>query len=113
MMTNRIQLFHVFSTFLPGGPQVRTSMIINSLPEYFCHTILAMDQKLDARSLIKDGIKVDYITRNMKGSSFSCTLRLARIIYSISPSLILTCNWGAIDAVLAARICHFKKVLFS
>jgi len=111
-MTKKIKLFHIFATFVPGGVQVRMSTIINSLPEHFHHTIMAMDQRLDARSLIKDKVSVNCILPvGEKNSSFFTILKLARIIHSLDPDIILTYNWGALNAILAAKICHFKKII--
>lgn len=109
-MINKIQLLHVFATFDPGGPQVRITKIINALPKYFHHTIIAVDKKKGAMSLIKKDINVTYIDIEAN-TSFFYILRLIKTIYFLSPNLILTYNWGAIDAVLAALICHSKKVL--
>lgn len=89
------------------------SMIINALPEYFHHTIMAMDQRLDAKNLVHDDkVTVNYITPVRKESpSFFTIPKLAKIIYSMVPDIVLTYNWGAIDAILAAKICNFNKII--
>lgn len=95
---------HVFATFVPGGPQVRTVQLIAGLGVDARHTILAMDGRTDARSLLGDEAEVRILDSLAERGSFSRVRALMRLIRTEEPDLLLTYNWGSIEAVTAARL---------
>ena len=99
---------HVFSTFAPGGPQVRTVTIINSIPELARHSIIAMDGITTAQTRIVPEVDFQILPPPPKAGMAATALRMRNVLRRERPNLVLTYNWGAIDAVLAAafaRIC--------
>ncbi len=109
-------LFHVFATFAPGGPQVRTARIVNALAGEFRHSILAMDGHTEARELLASSTDPDAAPGPARGAGNEVEVRffepprkgalravpyLRRLLRRESPDLLLTYNWGAIEAVLA------------
>jgi glycosyltransferase involved in cell wall biosynthesis len=94
-------LLHVFSTFAVGGPQVRTAAIINALGDEFRHTILPIDGRREA--LAKISVPVTCVAPPPSRHPLVRPLQLRRILQAQRPKLVLTYNWGAIEAVLAAR----------
>ncbi len=98
-------LLHVFSTFVPAGPQVRTVNLIEALGDEFRHTILAMDGRTDARELLAEPDKVRFLPAPPKAGSLRSALRLRDLLRAEKPDLLLTYNFGAIDGLIAAWMC--------
>ncbi len=107
-MTAEKHLVHVFSTFAAGGPQVRTSQILPKLPPHYRHTIIAMDGNQECRERIPASLPVQYLDPPPKSPSWQAPLRLASFLKSLSPDLLLTYNWGAIESVLAGRLAGIR-----
>ena len=96
-------LVHVFSTFVPAGPQVRTVRLLEAYGTSARHTVIAMDGRTDAKSLLAPGLAVDFAPPPPKAGSLATLLRLRKELARLAPDRVLTYNFGAIDGVLAAR----------
>lgn len=96
-------LLHVFSTFVPAGPETRTVNLIEALGAEFRHSILAIDGRTDAQALFTGRAKVDILPSLPRAGSFATLRRLRELNRELRPDLSLSYNWGAFDAVLAAR----------
>jgi glycosyltransferase involved in cell wall biosynthesis len=103
-------LLHLFSTFAAGGPQVRTATILNALPEEFRHTIVALDGNLACAERLKDHPRVRYADPPRK-RGVGYALRLGALVKETRPDLLLTYNWGAIEAIPGARLRGFRRIL--
>lgn len=97
-------LLHVFSTFGHGGPQARTAEILDGLGEAYRHTIVAMDGCLDAADWVHPRLDVDFLALRHRHLGRTPTLRLLLLLRRLAPELVLTYNWGAIQALAAARL---------
>jgi len=104
-------LVHIFSTFMPGGPQVRTSQVVNSLPEQFRHTIIAMNGNLECRQRIAPSANVTYLESLSISQKQFTLLHLKKILLSLKPDLLLTYNWGAIEAIPASILAGVRACL--
>lgn len=99
-------LLHVFSTFCPAGPQVRTVALIHGFGQRYRHTIVACDNRTEASELI-GGVDVAYRPFS-PGTGAMSTVRFFRdLIKDVQPDMLATYNWGAMDAVLAAKSMRF------
>lgn len=105
------RLLHVFATFVPGGPQVRTARLISALGPGWRHAIVAMDGRTDARELIADGIEVEILETRRTDSAMRSVRRLRSLIAGARPDLLLTYNWGAIEAVVAGRLAGMRALI--
>lgn len=103
-------LLHVFATFAPGGPQVRTVQLIDALGGAFRHTICAMDGCLDARELLDGGCEVDFIEPPPPGGTLGAVLGLRGLLRAAAPDLLLSYNWGSIEAVIAGRLLGLANI---
>jgi glycosyltransferase involved in cell wall biosynthesis len=106
--SNPLHLYHVFSSFNLGGLESRTCAILNSLGDGFRHTITAMDGKLGAVERISPGVRFEVAPPPPGKGSLLYPLRLSKFLRERRPDLLITYNWGAFDAVMAAtvgRIC--------
>jgi len=96
-------LLHVFSTFAPAGPQVRTVGLIEDLGAEFRHSVLAMDDRTDARELLTGKVEVAFLEAPPKAGTLQTVPRMRALLKRVRPDLVLTYNFGAMDTVLAAR----------
>lgn len=103
-------LVHVFSTFVPAGPQVRVAKLLEAFGARFRHSIVAMDGRLDARALVRADLDVRYLEAPPKSGSLATIRAMRRLLARENPDLVLTYNFGAIDSVIAARTLGLRVV---
>src|SRR5262245_40959625 len=96
-------LLHVFSTFVPAGPETRTVHLIEALGRELRHSILAIDGRTDAKALFTGRAEVEVLPSLPRAGSLATLRRLRALFQSLGPDLTLSYNWGAFDAVFAAR----------
>ncbi|MEM9801471.1 MAG: glycosyltransferase [Planctomycetota bacterium] len=107
-MAEPLHALHVFSTFLPAGPQVRACLLMDALGDAYRHTVVATDNRTEAASLLRraEARIVDWAPGSgpMSGARFT-----RELLRDERPDLLLTYNWGAMDAVIAARAARFDQ----
>ncbi|MFT7485183.1 MAG: glycosyltransferase involved in cell wall biosynthesis, partial [Candidatus Paceibacteria bacterium] len=96
-------LLHVFSTFVPAGPEMRTVRMINALGQEFRHSILAIDGRTSAREELAPNAPVVMLDSLPRSGTPKTVLALRRLIRETQPDLVLSYNWGAFDSVIATR----------
>jgi glycosyltransferase involved in cell wall biosynthesis len=97
-------LFHAFSTFVPGGPQVRTARVLSALGGEFRHSILALDGRSEARALLGDGVEAAFLPPPDGRGALAVLGHVRRALRAARPDLLLTYNWGAIEALTAGLL---------
>ena len=98
----RARVLHLHSSFDPGGKEMRAVQLMNAFGPEVAHSIVsAVPHALGAAAAIDPAIPVDYPEfPALTGRPFPRRLqRLARAMADYD--LVLTYNWGAMDAVLA------------
>ena len=106
-MNETPKILHCHSTFSAGGKEVRCAKLINAFGKGLSHHIVsAMPERMGASDLIdRAHTQVSYPTDFPSLSGSSTPGRLATIAQAMKPyDLILTYNWGAMDAVMAHTI---------
>jgi len=106
-MTNRPRLLHVFSTFGAGGAQLLMAGVMNELGPAWSHSVMAMDGNFEAAYKL-DPARVELVKPPPLNGSLGNILALRRLLDTRRPSLLLTYNWGAIEAVaggIVSRAC--------
>jgi glycosyltransferase involved in cell wall biosynthesis len=96
-------LLHVFSTFCAAGPQVRTAGLVNYYGLDFRHTFVACDGRTEATELLDEGVSYDVAHVTRAEGPLGGLRAMRQLLVETRPDLLLTYNWGAMDAVLAAR----------
>jgi len=96
-------LLHVFPTFVPGGYQVRAARLIGAFGDAYRHTLCALDGRLDALELLPPGAPAHTLAPPPRRASALAVRDLRRLLRAARPDLLLTYNWGAIEAVVAGR----------
>lgn len=104
-LTAHRHLLHVFASFGLGGVPIRISEVINALPDGLRHTIVALDSCLDASARVAPHVTAQFCSLTLPKYCLPCNLlQIRKLILGISPDLLLTYNWGAIEFALANRI---------
>jgi glycosyltransferase involved in cell wall biosynthesis len=105
------RLLHVFSTLDPGGPQVRFADTINALGGEFRHLAIAMDGRYGVLARIRPGLNVEQLAAPATRRALTAPLAFRSLIRRIRPELLLTYNWGAIEAVLGGILAGVCPVI--
>lgn len=102
---------HVFSTFASGGTQRRTVDVLRALGSRFRHTILAIDNVLTARAMVDPGLTVSFgeVPKDARGRVHRGALRSQ--LTGFAPDLMITYNWGAMEAIQAVALRRFAPIL--
>jgi glycosyltransferase involved in cell wall biosynthesis len=104
-------LLHVFSTFVPAGPEMRTVRLIEALGSEFRHSIVAIDGRTDAAAQIARDAPVTILPSPPRAGSFTTIRRLRALFREAQPDVLLTYNWGAFDGIFAAKTLGMKRVI--
>ena len=110
-MKNGSHFLHIFPNFGPGGMELRVTRIINGMGPAVRHTIVALLGNYDAREFIDRGIRVDCPVPPSKRSLLRYIRDLRQVLQHADPDLLLTYNWGAIDALLSAWTTGFRPIV--
>lgn len=100
------RILHLHSTFSAGGKELRCVQLINAFGPGVQHSIVsAVPDRMEAAKLIARNIAVQYPRDfpSLQGKPLpGRLLRLARAMQNYD--LILTYNWGALDAAMAHMV---------
>jgi glycosyltransferase involved in cell wall biosynthesis len=81
---------------------MRTTTILNRLGDSFRHTIMPMDGNFAAKTRIAPGVPCRLAPPPPWQSSLRYPFTFRRIIHELGPDLVLTYNWGSMDAFVGA-----------
>lgn len=95
-------LLHLFSTFVPAGPEMRSVRLIHGLGADFCHSIVAIDGRTDARAELEPDAPARVLESPPRAGTAATVRALRALIRRERPDLVLTYNWGAFDGVFAS-----------
>lgn len=101
-----MRLLHLHSSFDPGGKELRAAKLMNAFGPGIGHTVVSgVPDALGAASAVDPEIPVDYPPDLAPLTGRLSPGRLRRIAAAMRGfDLVLTYNWGAMDAVMAHRI---------
>ncbi len=96
-------ILHLHSTFAAGGKELRCVQLINAFGKHARHSIVsAVPERMEAAKLISRSVSVNYPESfpSLQGKPTPGRLhKIARAMMNYD--LVLTYNWGAMDAVMA------------
>lgn len=101
-----MHILHLHSSFDPGGKELRAARLINAFGPELSHTIVsAQPGALGAASAIDPHIGVAYPGNFPPLAGRPMPRRLQVLAKAMKPfDLVLTYNWGAMDAVMAHAV---------
>ncbi|WP_284124861.1 glycosyltransferase family 4 protein [Parerythrobacter aestuarii] len=97
------RILHLHSTFSPGGKELRCVQLINALGSKVEHAIVsAVPEAMGAAERISKAARVSFPTGFPSLRGLPWPWRLMALARAMKPyDLVLTYNWGAMDAVMA------------
>ena len=97
------RVLHLHSTFAAGGKELRSVQLINAFGESLHHAIVSADPgQYGAAEHIEQGPEVRYPRDFPSLQGKPMPRRLQKLARAMQPyDLVLTYNWGAMDAVMA------------
>ena len=96
------RLLHIFPTFAPGGAELLLVSVMNALGAEFEHTIVPLNGRSEAAELLRTPFRLLKAPEGWSSPTYA--LKLRRLIGRERPDLLLTYNWGAIDAVIGMSV---------
>ena len=109
-----IHICHVFPDFERGGSEVRTASVMNGLGSDFRHTVVALGGNTGCRAHVDAAVDVTYVDVARSDGRKPGARELGKRLKAMQPDLLLTYNWGAMDAGIGAvlrRIRPWVQVL--
>jgi L-malate glycosyltransferase len=105
-MARPARILHCHSTFALGGKEARAVRLMNAFGAAASHAVVsAVPGRLEARAAIAPGIAVDFPADAPPLAGAPGPRRLWRLSrYMRGFDLVLTYNWGAMDAVMANHL---------
>ncbi len=110
MSGSKLKVLHLHSSFQAGGKELRAAKLMNAFGPDIEHTIVsAQPEALGAASAIDRAIPVSFPADFPALAGRPTPARLMRIAKAmLGHDLVLTYNWGAMDAVMARTL--YSKV---
>ncbi|ABC62669.1 glycosyltransferase family 4 protein [Erythrobacter litoralis] len=105
------RILHLHSTFAPGGKELRCVQLINAFGPALHHAIVSAEpNEMGAAQHLSQRAKVSYPQDFPSLTGKPLPGRLNRLAQAMKPyDMVLTYNWGAMDAVMAHTL--FKDAL--
>jgi glycosyltransferase involved in cell wall biosynthesis len=107
----KLRLLHLHSSFQPGGKELRAAKLMNAFGPSIEHTIVSAEAgALGAASAVDPRLSVSYPADFPALNGRPLPGRLQKLAQAMQGfDLVLTYNWGAMDAVMAHTL--FSKAL--
>jgi glycosyltransferase involved in cell wall biosynthesis len=103
-------LCHIFPAFATGGPEVRTTVLLNALSDEFRHTILALNGDTSGGERLNASADVSFVSAPPPGRA-GHIFTLGRHLRELRPDLLLTYGWGGVDAIAAGRMAGLQRIV--
>ena len=103
-------LCHVFPAFATGGPEVRTTVLLNALGDSFRHTIISLNSDRSGRERLDPAIDFNFVAAPPRGRS-GHFFTLSKCLREVQPDLLLTYGWGGVDAIAAGRLAGLRRIV--
>ncbi len=101
-----VRILHCHSTFSLGGKEARAARLMNAWGDRAAHTVLSATDQFGAREAIAPGIAANFPSDAPPLAGRPGLARYRHLAaYMRRFDLVLTYNWGAMDAVMARRLC--------
>ena len=100
------RILHCHSTFAAGGKELRAVKLMNTFGDALDHSLVsAMPNEMGAKPHMSRGLKARFLTDFPSLTGLPTPGRLAAIAKAMRGyDLVLTYNWGAMDAVMAHTV---------
>ena len=103
-MSTLPHLVHIRPSFAHGGAETRIANLINHTRTIFRHGLVVLDGNFTALNLVQDQDAVACTTCLNTRNPLEMIAKFRKLLRHLRPDLVLTYNWGSIDAAVAARL---------
>lgn len=104
-------IVHVLYSLATGGMERVVLNVINQTREHYRHAVICLTQAGALRDALADPSIPCIELHKRPGKDLRCYLRLWRTLRDLRPDLVQTCNLGALDASLIARLADVRTVV--
>lgn len=102
------RILHIFPSFAPGGVESRIVDVANRAGPDFHHLVGALDGRMTAAVRFAEATSRSAVeVRGLDSPRAWPAIR--RILAELSPDLLCTYNWGAIDWAIVARLVGWRR----
>ena len=105
-----IHVIHVLHSLAIGGTENGVVNLVQALSGEFRHTLIAMTDGGPLAARLPAGVAVQMLGKR-PGNDVGALLRLAALLRRLAPGIVHSRNWGALDAVPAARLARVPVVI--
>lgn len=105
-----MHIVHVLHSLGVGGTEHGVTNLIGALAGEFRHTVISMTDAGPLAARLPAGVPVHPLGK-YPGTDFSALVRLTGLLRRLSPDIVHSRNWGAFDAIPAARLAGVPCVL--
>jgi sugar transferase (PEP-CTERM/EpsH1 system associated) len=105
-----IHVVHVLDSLAIGGMENGLVNLINVPSPGIRHTVVTMSAMGPLAERLPDGVECHCIGKR-PGIDVGAMVRLAGLLRGLRPSIVHSRNWGAFDAILAARVAGVSAVI--
>lgn len=110
-MSERIRhVVHVIHSLQVGGTENGLVNVINSLADEFRHTVIAVTAGGPLEARLPRGVDVIPLGKR-PGVDVRAIIRLATLLRRLRPDIVHSRNWGAFDAIFAARLARVPVLI--
>lgn len=104
-------LLHVFPSFGFGGQETRTAALMEALGPRFQHVVASISGVTDMASRVSTAVHLKLAGCPRSANPLRMAMVFAKLIREQKPDVVLTYNWGSVDAVLGAWLAGHSYVL--
>lgn len=105
-----MRILHVVPSFGLGGMEKIICLLINNTSRRHNHSILALDRCILASNWINDRT-IRFVDFKNSDQRMECFRTLYQTIADNKPDLLMTYNWGAIDAIWLGRLTGIRRII--
>jgi glycosyltransferase involved in cell wall biosynthesis len=106
-----LRLLHVFPSFEVGGAQRRTATLMIALGDRYQHAVASLNGDFSAERLLPPDFPLVKLAARPSRDFLTNSLRFRAMVHEFQPDLLLTYNWGAIEAVAGGWIAGICPVV--
>jgi glycosyltransferase involved in cell wall biosynthesis len=104
-------ILHLFSTFGPGGAELRVISFILRAGARFQHTIAAMNGDLRAAGRLGSVPQARILPGAVRRNRLMAPWHVRNLVRRLRPDLVVTYNWGSVDGLLGALLARVCEVI--
>lgn len=105
-----IHAVHVLDSLAVGGMENGVVNVINATRDQVRHTVVTMTGRGPLSERLPASVPIHCIGKRA-GTDLGAVLRLGRLVRGLRPDVVHSRNWGAFDAVVAARLAGVRTVV--